>query len=83
MSNTKTKVLFLVGFLVKNRVKTEIVIDNSVLEQVSHFNYLGCDISYRKDNDIESKLKKISCTYGTIRRLLKNKTQRKTQLKFY
>ena len=44
------------ALLGKNPVRTKIVIDNSVLEQVSHFNYFGCDISYRKDNDIERKL---------------------------
>ena len=33
------------------------------------------------DNDMERKLTKFIC--GTLRRLLKNKTQRETQLKFY
>ena len=40
-------------------------------------------ISYRKDNNIERKLIKFIYTYGTIIRLLKNKTQKETQLKFY
>ena len=64
ISNTKTKVM---DFLGENSVRTKIIIDNSVLEQVSHFNYLGCDISYRKDNDIKRMLNTFSYTCGTIR----------------
>ena len=63
--------------------KKKIVIDNNVLEQVLHFNYLGCDISCRKGNDIERKLSKFSYPCGTIRRRLKHKMQRDTRLKFY
>ena len=59
ISNTKINVM---AFLGTNPVRTNIVIDNSVLVQLSHFNYLGCDISYRKDNDIGRKLNKFSYT---------------------
>ena len=45
---------------------------------MSDFTHFGRDISYRMDNDIERKLSKFSYTCKTIRRLLKNKTQRET-----
>jgi hypothetical protein len=28
-------------------VRSEIVIDDRILERISHFNYVGCEISYR------------------------------------
>ena len=38
---------FVMAFLGKNTVRANIVINNSVLEQVPHFNYLVCDNSHR------------------------------------
>ena len=37
-------------------VRTEIVIDNNIIEQVNLFNYLGNKISYEKELDIDNKL---------------------------
>ena len=46
----------------------------NVFVQVSHFNCLGCDISYTKHKDVEENLN-FSYICGTTRRLLKIKTQ--------
>jgi hypothetical protein len=36
----------------KNPVTSNVALDDQVLEQTSHFNYLGCDISYDYDKNI-------------------------------
>ena len=33
----------------KYHLRTKIVLDNKSIEQVSHFRYLGCDITYDVD----------------------------------
>ena len=40
----------------RDPVRTEIVIDNKIIEQVNSFNYLGNVISYEKELDIDNKL---------------------------
>ncbi|XP_039281346.1 uncharacterized protein LOC120350716 [Nilaparvata lugens] len=64
-------------------VRTKIVVGDLILEQVSAFTYLGCTLTYEKDEDIFNKLKKIQYICGTIHRTLKNKVKRVTKLKFY
>jgi hypothetical protein len=44
---------------------------------VRHFNYLGCDISYEKDNDVVNKLAKFRNVCGTI------KKRKDKRFKFY
>ena len=80
ISTSKTKTMAFSG---KYPVRTKIVVNDIVLEQVKHFKYLGCDISYDRSNDIEDKLNKFTHICGTISRTLKNKTRKETQLKFY
>lgn len=80
ISNTKTKVMAFIG---KQPIRSKIIINNAAIEQVSHFNYLGCEVSYNKDNDVIQKLYKFQYMCGTISRTLKNKTRVDTQLKFY
>jgi Holliday junction resolvase len=41
ISSNKSKVM---AFECKHPRRSKIVIDNIIIEQVSHFNYLGCDI---------------------------------------
>jgi hypothetical protein len=48
ISTTKTKVMAFKG---KFLVRTEIIIDNNRLQQVSHFSYLECDITHTLDKD--------------------------------
>jgi hypothetical protein len=71
------------AFLGAYPVRTKITIHNHQIEQVSHFNYLGCDVSYKADNDIKMKLHKYQYICGTIHRTLTNKTRKDTMLKFY
>jgi hypothetical protein len=44
-----------VAFKGRDPVRTEIVIDNKIIEQVNSFNYLG-NISYEKELDIDNNL---------------------------
>jgi hypothetical protein len=80
ISIQKTKVMAFKG---KFPIRTKIVIDNNILEQVSHFNYLGNEITYMQEKDIHNKLNKFSSVCGTLRRALKTKTRKTTQMKFY
>jgi hypothetical protein len=62
ISLTKTKTTAFHG---KQSVRTEIVIDNYTLEQVTQFKYVGCDV-YQYDNDVDVKLQKFQNICGTI-----------------
>lgn len=64
-------------------VRSKIVVNNDIVEQVSSFNYLGCEMTYGYSNDVEQKLNKFNHICGTISRHLKNKTRKDTQVKFY
>ena len=44
------------AFRGRDPVRTKIVIDNEIIEQVNSFNYLGNMISYEKELDIDNKL---------------------------
>ena len=37
-------------------VCSKIVIDNKSIEQISHYMYLGCNVSYEFENDIDNKI---------------------------
>jgi hypothetical protein len=49
ISTTETNVM---GFIGKHPVRCKIIILNSITEQISHFKYLGCDISYEINYDL-------------------------------
>jgi hypothetical protein len=55
ISTQKTKIMTFKG---KFPVRSKINIDNCPLEQVKHFNYLGCDVTYDQDEDVNNKLHK-------------------------
>lgn len=80
ISVSKTKVM---AFRGKYPIRTKIIIDDKVIEQVKHFNYLGCDITYEYSNDMKTKLQRFQHTCGTINKYLRNKTRKETLLKFY
>jgi hypothetical protein len=80
ISINKSKVMAFKG---KYPVRSKIMINNKTIEQVKNFNYLGCDISYNYDDDLQNKLHKFQYICGTIKRTLINKTRKYTQLKFY
>ena len=48
------------------------MISNRILEQVTHFNYIGNDISYDKNYDIDVKLGKFQTICGTINHIFRN-----------
>jgi hypothetical protein len=59
--------------LEKCQIRLKTAIKYNIIEQVRHFNYLGCDISYEKDNDVGNKLSKFRNVCGTIHKYLKHK----------
>jgi hypothetical protein len=79
ISIQKTKVMTFKG---KFPFRTKIITDNNILEHVSHFNYLGNEITYMQGKDIHNKLNKFSSLCGTLR-TLKTKTRKTIQMKFY
>ena len=56
------------AFKGRDPVRTKIVIDNKIMEQIKLFNYLGNIISYEKDLDIGNKLR----NYLKIKGILNN-----------
>ena len=77
-STTKTKVM---GFQGKEPIRTKIMLNDRILEQVSYFIYLGNDIGYDIIYDIDVKLGKIQTICGTINRLFRNKLSRDKKIK--
>ena len=74
----KTKIMAFNG---KHLMRSKIEIDESVLEQVKHFNYLGCELSLDSEPDFDKKINRFQRICGTIRKRLK-KTRTYTHLKF-
>jgi hypothetical protein len=52
-SHQKTKIMAFKG---TEPIRSKIVIDNMILEQVNTFIYLGCNISYQEEKDIHSRI---------------------------
>ncbi|XP_039280957.1 uncharacterized protein LOC120350635 [Nilaparvata lugens] len=76
----KSKVMAFKG---KWPVRSKIVLENQILEQVKCFNYLACRISFDREDDVSEKLTKFSAVCGAIRRTIGKKTRQATQMKFY
>jgi hypothetical protein len=53
ISKNKTKTM---TFLGQDPIRSKIVINNKIIEQVNTFNYLGCLLSYETETGITSKL---------------------------
>lgn len=43
------------AFLGKD-IRTKIVVDNNIIEQLSYFNYLGCNVSYVYDKNVQTTI---------------------------
>ena len=71
------------GFLGKEHMRTKIVMNVKIIEQVRYFNYLGCNISYCERKEVNNKINKFQRMCGTLSITLKGKTQLSTQIKFY
>jgi len=65
-------------------VRTKIVIDNKIIEQVNLFNCLGNMISYEGELDIDNKLNNILEITGILNNMFRpRKTLKKTGMKLY
>jgi hypothetical protein len=65
-------------------LRTKIVIDNKIIEQVNSFNYLGNMISYEKELDIDNKLHNYLKITGILNNVFRpQKTLRKRRIKLY
>ncbi|KAK9877518.1 hypothetical protein WA026_018626 [Henosepilachna vigintioctopunctata] len=71
------------AFKGKEPIRTKIIIENKCIEQVSHFTYLGCDITYDYDDDMVKKLHNFQRICGTLSRTLRRRTRKETQIKLY
>jgi hypothetical protein len=72
------------AFQGKYSFRTKIILNHkSITEQVSNLNYLGCNVTYKYDEDLNDKLSKFQNICGVIARTLKKKTRKVTNLKFY
>ena len=72
------------AFKGRDPVRTEIVIDNKIIEQVNSFNCLGNVIYYGKELDIDNKLHNYLKITGIINGVFRpQKTLKKTRIKIY
>jgi hypothetical protein len=70
------------GFQRKHPVRTEIILEKEPIEQVSHFSYPGSDVTHN-NTDIRMEFNKCRHICDTLKRTLKNKSTKETQIKFY
>ena len=49
-------------------MRTKIVMNGKIIEQVRDFNYLGCNISYCERKEVNNKVNKYQRMCGTISR---------------
>ena len=79
ISLSKSKIIAFSG---NYPIRTKFVMKNTIIEQVTHIQYLGCAISYEKDTDGD-KINTFPRSCGTVIRTLNNKTLKDTRLKLY
>jgi len=81
--NCYQKKMKVFGFVGMDHLRTNMIINDETLEQVSQFTYLGCSISYQFSTDVEFKLTTFLQLIGTIKRTIFKKVRTKTILKIY
>ena len=74
LAETKT-----MAFKRKEHIRTKIYLNNQTLEHILDFDY---DISYFKNKGLDNKLHKFQHICESSSRILKNKRQKETKLKF-
>ena len=67
ISSSKTKIM---AFRGKHLIRSKIVIDGSIMEQVNQFNYLGCELSLVGEIDLDKKLSQFQHVCGIWRKHL-------------
>jgi hypothetical protein len=81
ISHQKTKIMAFKG---TEPIRSKIVIDNMILEQVNTFTYLGCNIWYQEEKDIHFKITQFLKILGLLNNTLKpNLIQRSAILTLY
>ena len=81
LSSQKTNT---VAFKGKDPCRSKIVIGGKIVEQVSTFKYVGVNISYQGEVDVQNKLNRFLRVSGSINRTLRaNKVSREARLKVY
>jgi hypothetical protein len=65
------------------RTRTNIIINDEILEQAKQFTYLCCSMSYKCSNDVECKLATFLQLIGTVKRTTFKKVRTETVLKLY
>ena len=78
IATKKTQVFGCVG---TDRLRTKIIINDETREQVNQFTYLGCSISHKFSNDVESKMANFLQLTGAIKRTIFRKVRKETILK--
>jgi hypothetical protein len=72
------------AFKERDPIRSRIVIDNKIIEEVNSFNYLGNLISYEYEMDIDNKLNNYLRITGIIRNAFRSKkTLKKTGIQLY
>jgi hypothetical protein len=72
------------AFRGRDHIRSKIVTNNKITEQVNTFNYLGCTLSYEQEKDATKKLSKFLKITGIINQVLKpSKVQKQTKLQIY
>ena len=72
------------AFKGKDAARSKIIVSEKIIEQVNNFRYLGVDMSYNRELDIQNKLNKFLKITGLINRVLNvNKIRRQTKIKVY
>jgi len=61
-----------VAFLGKYAVRYKIIVDNKCLQQLKSVKYLGCEISYGNEKDVQQKTSKICSNAGNYKKTLLN-----------
>jgi hypothetical protein len=59
------------------------MVNNTIIEQVTNFNYFGCQFGSSRNCGLENKPQRCNYLRATTKRTLLNKTKRETILKFY
>ena len=81
ISSSKTKTLAFKG---KEPTRSKIVVNGKIVEQTSSFRYLGTEISYRGEVDIEEKITKFLRVTGLINRIMNpNNIRKETRIRIY
>lgn len=74
----KTRVM---AFHRKNPARTKIVTDDNPTEEVAHFKYTGCDVTFDFDSNIYKKNQNFQTGCVIICRTLKRKTRQHMELR--